>query len=177
MKLPLRLHSSPATLAPSVRGAFLPPPAPPLSLFITCKLQGVAQTGSQALRTAARPDEEEDEAEELPASPGPPVLAEAERSLLALEGLRLRKPEGLENFHWGILGINIQKVVTASCSSPSGGGQGWVKEVVAGGGGDGSGVAAATLLLMAAFSEGVSESFQKRSYLGSVSMPSRCSSG
>lgn len=174
MKLPFRLHSSPASLAPSGGGAFRPPLAPPLSLFITCKLQGAAQTGSQALRTAARPEEEDGDAEPVPASPGSPVLAEADSSLLALEGLRLRKPEGLENFHWGILGISMQKVVTASCSSPSGAGHGWAREVP-GGGGDG--VAVATLLLMAGFSEGVSVSFQKRSYLGSVSMPSRCLSG
>lgn len=164
MKLPFRLHSSPGARDPGARGVFLLPAVPPFSL-----LQGVAQTGSQALRTAARPDAEADEGTVTPsASARLPVLTDEERSLLALDGLRLRKPDGLENFHWGIFGRRVQKVVTTSCSSPRGDG-GFTG--AAGGAGEESGVAAVTLLLMAGFSEGVSESFRKGSYLDSVRLP------
>lgn len=158
MKLPFRLHSSPEARGPGPRGVFLPPAEPPFSL-----LQGVAQTGWQAPRTAARPDPEEGTVTP-PASARPPLLADAERSLLALEGLRLRKPDGPENFHWGILGRRVQKVVTTSCSSPRGDGPGGLRGAAE----EGRGVAAVTLLLMAGFSEGVSESFRKGSYLDSV---------
>lgn len=167
---------------------------------MACREQGVTQTGSQELSTAARlatgplaalaplvlfdDDEEETEAWEEAA------LVE---SLLELEldGLLLSKE--LENFHWGILGMSIQKVVVASCSPSM---QGESARAAApteeeedlalgsrgGNGGRGrlcaeedtTGVAT-TLLLMAKLcirsSEEVTDSLRKRSYFGLRSMP------
>lgn len=96
---------------------------------MACKEQGVTQTGSQELRTAARlatgplaelaplalcgDDERETEAWEGAAGALPESLLEFELEL-ELDGLRLSKE--LENFHWGILGISMQNVVVASCS-------------------------------------------------------------
>lgn len=95
---------------------------------MACKEQGVTQTGSQEFSTAARlatgplaelaplalcgDEESEPEAWEGAAAL-PESLLELELEL-ELDGLRLSKE--LENFHWGILGMSMQKVVVASCS-------------------------------------------------------------
>lgn len=162
---------------------------------MACKEQGVTQTGSQEFSTAARlatgplaelaplillDDEETEPWEEA-------VLVE---SLLELDGLLLSKE--LENFHWGILGMSMQKVVVTSCS-PSRQGESARAAAPAdeedralgskgGKGGRGrlcaeeetTGVAT-TLLLMAKLcirsSEEVTDSLRKRSYFGLRSMP------
>lgn len=95
---------------------------------MACKEHGVTHTGSQELRTAARlatgplaatlglcDEEEEEEAEVCDGVPAalPESLLELELEL-EFEGLRLSRE--LENFHWGILGISMQKVVVPSCS-------------------------------------------------------------
>lgn len=96
---------------------------------MACREQGVTQTGSQELSTAARlatgplaelaplvlcgDEERETEAWEGAAAALAESLLELELEL-ELDGLRLSKE--LENFHWGILGMSMQKVVVASCS-------------------------------------------------------------
>lgn len=188
-----------------------PNPCPPgLAEFATatvlcprmaCKEQGVTHTGSQELSTAARlatgplaeitplgmcDDEEEWEGA---AAALPESLLELELEL-ELDGLRLSKE--LENFHWGILGMSMQKVVVASCS-PSREGESARAAVPAeeedlalgsrgGRGGRGrlgveegpTGVAT-TLPLMAKLcirsSEEVTDSLRKRPYFGLRSMP------
>lgn len=94
---------------------------------MACKEHGVTQTGSQELSTAARLatgplavvtppvlcDDEEREAWEGASAALPESLLELELEL-ELDGLRLSRE--LENFHWGILGMSMQKVVVASCS-------------------------------------------------------------
>lgn len=104
---------------------------------------------------------------------------------LELEGLRLSRE--LENFHWGILGMSMQKVVVASCSPSrhgesaraaaededlalgSRGGRGRL------GAEEGTTGVATTLPLMAKLcirsSEEVTDSLRKRSYFGLRSMP------
>lgn len=172
---------------------------------MACKEQGVTQTGSQELSTAARlatgplielaplalcgDDERETEAWEGAAAALPESLLELELEL-ELDGLRLSKE--LENFHWGILGMSMQKVVVASCSPSkqgesaraaapaeeddpalgSRGGRGgrgrlWVEEGTTG--------VATILPLMARLcirsSEEVTDSLRKRPYFGLRSMP------
>ena len=107
---------------------------------------------------------------------------------LELEGLRLSRE--LENFHWGILGMSMQKVVVLSCSPSrqgesaragaaeeeegrgegSRGGSGRL-----GGAEEGTTGVATTLPLMAKLcirsSEEVTESLRKRPYFGLSSMP------
>lgn len=95
---------------------------------MACKEQGVTQTGSQEFSTAARlatgplaalaplalcGDEESEPGAWEGAAALPESLLELELEL-ELDGLRLSKE--LENFHWGILGMSMQKVVVASCS-------------------------------------------------------------
>lgn len=94
---------------------------------MACKEQGVTHTGSQELSTAARlatgPLAEVamlclcgDELWETEAWEGaafPESLLELELEL-ELDGLLLSRE--LENFHWGILGMSMQKVVAPSCS-------------------------------------------------------------
>ena len=95
--------------------------------------QGVTQTVSQEFRTAARlatgprmaevppppapllppPPPPDSEAPSRAAAPLPESLLPPELEL-ELEGLRLSSE--LENFHWGILGMSMQKVVVPSCS-------------------------------------------------------------
>lgn len=110
---------------------------------------------------------------------------------LELDGLRLSKE--LENFHWGILGMSMQKVVVASCS-PSMQGESARAAAPAeeedpgfrggSGGRGGSGrlgveegttAVATTLPLMAKLcirsSEEVTDSLRKRPYFGLRSMP------
>lgn len=86
---------------------------------IACREQGVTHTGSQELSTAARlatgPLAEaailrlcgEELCEAVEGAAFPESLLELE-----LDGLRLSSE--LENFHWGILGMSMQKVVVAS---------------------------------------------------------------
>ena len=171
---------------------------------MACKEQGVTHTGSQELSTAARlatgpvagvaplclcdVEEGELEAWEGAAAALPESLLELELEL-ELDGLRLSRE--LENFHWGIFGMSMQKVVVASCSpSRQGesaravapaeevlelesrvgrGGRGrlWAEERTTG--------VATTLPLMARLcirsSEEVTDSLRKRSYFGLRSMP------
>lgn len=174
---------------------------------MACKEHGVTQTGSQELSTAARLatgplaelpptalcGDEERGAEACRGAVDdalPESLLELELEL-ELDGLRLSRE--LENFHWGILGMSIQKVVVASCSpsrqgesaraaAPAGeeddlelgssggsGGRGrlWAEEGTIG--------VATTLPLMAKLcirsSEEVTDSLRKRPYLGLRSMP------
>lgn len=165
----------------------------------------MTQTGSQELSTAARlatgpPAElmvlflcgEEvggTGAWEGAAAAFPESLLELEPEL-ELDGLRLSNE--LENFHWGILGMSMQKVVVASCS-PSRQGEsaraaapGAEDDLALGsrGGKGGKGRlgaeerttgVATTLLLMAKLcirsSEEVTDSLRKRSYFGLRSMP------
>lgn len=103
--------------------------APVLCRRMACKEQGVTQTGSQELSTAARlatgplaelaplalwgDRDGATEAWEGAADALPESLLELELEL-ELDGLLLSKE--LENFHWGILGMSMQKVVVASCS-------------------------------------------------------------
>lgn len=172
---------------------------------MACKEHGVTQTGSQELSTAARlatgPPAElmvlflcgEEEggmgAWEGVAAAFPESLLELELELV-LDGLRLSNE--LENFHWGILGMSMQKVVVASCS-PSRQGEsaraaapGAEDDLALGsrGGKGGKGRlgaeeettgVATTLLLMAKLcirsSEEVTDSLRKRSYFGLRSMP------
>lgn len=192
-----------------------PNPCPPgLEVFATatalwpriaCREQGVTHTGSQELRTAARlatgplaevaplglwvVEEGETEAwEEAPAAL-PESLLELELEL-EFDGLLLSSE--LENFHWGILGMSMQKVVVASCSPSR---QGESARAVApaeeevlvlgsrvgrGGSGrlgveEGTTGVATTLPLMAKLcirsSEEVTDSLRKRSYFGLRSMP------
>ena len=162
-----------------------------------CREQGVTHTGSQELSTAARLAtgpltgatcaEEEEEG-------GPCEGAFAESLLepeLEFEGLRLSRE--LENFHWGILGMSMQKVVVESCS-PSRQGESAraaapaeeeEEEDLGSSGGrggrgrlgveEGTTGVAATLPLMAKLcirsSAEVTESLRKRSYFGFSSMP------
>lgn len=107
--------------------------------------------------------------------------------LLELDGLRLRRE--LENFHWGIFGMSMQKVVVASWSpSRQGestkaaapteedglalGSRGGRERLGVEGGPTG---VATTLLLMAKLcirsSEEVTDSLRKRPYFGLRSMP------
>lgn len=231
MKLPFWAKSSPPSHMPSTlvlrfipdlelleppglaMASVAPNPCPPgpaefaattaLCPRMACKEQGVTQTGSQELSTAARLatgplaevaplglcDDEEREAEacEGAAAALPESLLELE---LELDGLRLSRE--LENFHWGILGMSMQKVVVASCSPSR---QGESARAVApaeeddlalgsrgGRGGRGrlgveeetTGVAT-TLPLMARLcirsSEEVTDSLRKRPYFGLRSMP------
>ncbi len=172
---------------------------------MACKEHGVTHTGSQELSTAASlatgplaegtpltlcDDEErgtgvwEGAAAALPES-----LLELELEL-ELDGLRLSRE--LENFHWGILGMSMQKVVVASWS-PSRQGEsaraaapaeadGLALGSRGGKGGrgrlgveEGTTGVATTLPLMAKLcirsSEEVTDSLRKRSYFGLRSMP------
>lgn len=100
---------------------------------MACKEHGVTQTGSQEFSTAARlatgplavrpptarcgEEERGAEACEGAVAAAPAALPESLLELeleLELDGLRLSRE--LENFHWGILGMSMQKVVVASCS-------------------------------------------------------------
>lgn len=172
---------------------------------MACKEQGVTHTGSQELSTAARlatgplaalaplalcGDEERDtEAWEGAAAVLPESLLELELEL-ELDGLRLSKE--LENFHWGILGMSMQKVVATSCSpSKQGESAGATApaeedglELGSSGGKGGRGRlgveegttgVATTLPLIAKLcirsSEEVTDSLRKRPYLGLRSMP------
>lgn len=117
------------------------------------------------------------------------VLLESllELELALLEGLQLSSE--LENFHWGILGINMQKVVALSCSPsrPGDSANAWTKggvRMVGSKGGtgefgteEGATAVATTFPLMAKLcirsSEEVTESLRKRPYLGLSSMPGR----
>lgn len=117
------------------------------------------------------------------------VLLESllELELALLEGLQLSSE--LENFHWGILGMSMQKVVALSCSPsrPGDSANAWTKGGVRtvgsmGGTGEfgteeGATVVATTFPLMAKLcirsSEEVTESLRKRPYLGLSSMPGR----
>lgn len=180
---------------------------------MACKEHGVTQTGSQEFSTAARlatgppaelrvlfrcgeevEEEEEDgtgawEGAAAAAAAFPESLLELEPEL-ELDGLRLSNE--LENFHWGILGMSMQKVVVASCSPSR---QGESARAVAPGAEDdlalgsrggkggkgrlgaeeGTTGVATTLLLMAKLcirsSEEVTDSLRKRSYFGLRSMP------
>lgn len=175
--------------------------------LMACKEHGVAQTGSQELSTAARlatgpladvpPTAlcgDEERAAEACEGAVDEVLPESLLELeleLELEGLRLRRE--LENFHWGILGMSMQKVVVPSCSpsrqgesaraaAPAGEEDGLELGSSGGSGGRGRlwteagtiGVAT-TLPLMAKLcirsSEEVTDSLRKRPYLGLRSMP------
>ena len=219
MKLPLWLMSSPPSHIPStlvlrfipVRKPPEPPglastvdatpeplgladpaePAVPLCLATPCKEQEPTQTGSQEFSTAARLATGPLGAAAVPEADGtalPESLLELEPEL-ELDGLRLSRE--LENFHWGIFGISMQKVVATSLS-PSGpgdsasasawacGGGGRVAGSKGGSGKPGpdegtTGVATTTFPLMAKLcirsSEEVTESLRKRPYLGLSSMP------
>lgn len=173
---------------------------------MACKEHGVTHTGSQELSTAARLatgplaevtplglcDEEERELWEGAEVAFPESLLELELEL-ELEGLRLSSE--FENFHWGILGMSMQKVVVASCS-PSKQGESARAAAPAededlalgsrggrgGRGGrerlgveEGTTGVATTLPLMARLcirsSEEVTDSLRKRSYFGLRSMP------
>lgn len=175
--------------------------------LMACREQGVTHTGSQELSTAARLatgplaevatlclcDDELWEAWAGAAAAFPESLLELELEL-ELDGLRLSSE--LENFHWGILGMSMQKVVVASCS-PSRQGESaraaapaeeeddlapWSRGGRGGRGGRGrlwaedetTGVAT-TLPLMAKLcirsSEEVTDSLRKRPYFGLRSMP------
>lgn len=118
----------------------------------------------------------------------PESLLELELEL-ELEGLRLSRE--LENFHWGILGISMQKVVVPSCSPSRQGESARVRDAEdlgmdSKGGRGGSGKlgvdegttgVAITLPLMAKLcirsseEEEVTESLRKRPYFGLSSMP------
>lgn len=168
---------------------------------MACKEHGVTQTGSQELSTAARlatgPLAElplmalcGDEERGAEACEVADVLAE---SLLELELDGLRLSRELENFHWGILGMSMQKVVVASCSpsrqgesaraaAPAGEEVGLGLGSNGGSGGkgrlwaeDGTIGMATTLPLIAKLcirsSEEVTDSLRKRPYLGFRSMP------
>jgi len=169
---------------------------------MACREQGVTHTGSHELSTAARLatgplaeaallclcDEELCDEEFWEVAAFPESLLELE-----LDGLRLSRE--LENFHWGILGMSMQKVVAASCSpsrqgesasvdlavwSRGGGGGSGGRGGSGGSGGRGRLVAettgvATTLPLMAKLcirsSEEVTDSLRKRPYFGFWSMP------
>lgn len=173
---------------------------------MACKEHGLTQTGSQELSTAARlatgplaelpppalcGDEERGAAAwEGAVGVLPESLLELELEL-ELDGLRLSKE--FENFHWGILGMSMQKVVVASCSPSRQGesaraaapaGEEEVLELGFSGGSGGRGRlgaeegtidVATTLPLMARLcirsSEEVTDSLRKRPYLGLRSMP------
>lgn len=108
-------------------------------------------------------------------------------SLLELDGLRLSRE--LENFHWGILGMSMQKVVVASCSPSRHGESAWAvapaedDDLALGssrgrgrlGVEEGTTGVATTLPLMAKLcirsSEEVTDSLRKRPYFGLRSMP------
>ncbi|KAF5885696.1 uncharacterized protein DAT39_022665 [Clarias magur] len=110
-----------------------------------------------------------------------------ELELALLEGLQLSSE--FENFHWGILGMSMQKVVALSCSpsrpgdSASAGTKGGFRIVGSKGGTgefgteEGATDVATTFPLMAKLwirsSEEVTESLRKRPYLGLSSMPGR----
>lgn len=116
----------------------------------------------------------------------PESLLELELEL-ELEGLRLSRE--LENFHWGILGMSMQKVVVASCSPSREGESARAAAPAAeddlslgsrGGRGrlgveEGPTGVATTLPLMARLcirsSEEVTDSLRKRPYFGLRSMP------
>lgn len=173
---------------------------------MACREQGVTHTGSQELSTAARLatgpltevtplglcEDEEEEAWEGADAAFPESLLELELEL-ELDGLRLSSE--LENFHWGILGMSMQKVVVASCS-PSRQGESARAAAPAeeedlelgsrgGSGGrggrrrlgveEGTTGVATTLPLMAKLcirsSEEVTDSLRKRPYFGLRSMP------
>lgn len=172
---------------------------------MACKEHGVTQTGSQELNTAARlatgplaeltplalcgDEDRETEDWEGAGAAFPESLLELELEL-ELDGLRLSNE--LENFHCGILGMSMQKVVVASCS-PSRQGESARAAAPAeeadlalgsrggrGGRGrlgveEGTTGVATTLLLMAKLcirsSEEVTDSLRKRSYFGLRSMP------
>ena len=239
MKLPFWAKSSPPSHMPStlvlrfipdlelleppglaIMASVAPSPWPPgLAEFaaaatalcprMACKEQGVTQTGSQELSTAARlatgplaeevaplalcdDDEEVREAEawEGAAAAFPESLLELELEL-ELDGLRLSRE--LENFHWGILGMSMQKVVVPSCSPSrqgesaraaapaeeeddlvlgSRGGRGGRGRL---GAEEGTTGVATTLPLMTKLcirsSEEVTDSLRKRPYFGLRSMP------
>lgn len=203
----LRLLEPPGLIMASVA----PNPCPPgLAEFAAAtalcprmawREQGVTHTGSQELNTAAR----------LATGPlacmAPPLLSDAEdeetevwegaaaalpESLLELELDGLRLSSEFENFHWGILGMSIQKVVVASCS-PSRQGESARAAApaeeedlalgsIGGRGGrgrleveEGATGVATTLPLMAKLcirsSEEVTDSLRKRPYFGLRSMP------
>lgn len=178
---------------------------------MACNEHGVTQTGSQELSTAARLatgplaelppmalcGDEERGAEACEGADDdvlPESLLELELEL-ELDGLRLRRE--LENFHWGILGMSMQKVVVASCSPSRQGESARAAapaaeeeeglELGSSGGSGGSGGrgrlwaeagtigVATTLPLMAKLcirsSEEVTDSLRKRPYLGLRSMP------
>lgn len=177
---------------------------------MACREHGVTHTGSQELSTAARlatgplaklalglcdVEDGDTEAWEGAAAALPESLLELELEL-ELDGLRLSRE--LENFHWGILGMSMQKVVVASCS-PSRQGESATAEAPAeeevlalgsrgGSGGrggrggrgrlgveEGTTGVATTLPLMAKLcirsSEEVTDSLRKRPYFGLRSMP------
>lgn len=211
MKLPFWVKLSPSHIPSTLFLRFIPvlklpdPPGLPsaapaldslglaLCLLAACREQGPTQTGSQELNTAAR----------LATGPlgavAPPKAVAGELSVggalldsllelepeLLLDGLRLSNE--LENFHWGILGMSMQKVVVPSCSPSSPGesantwAEGGGRAAVSRGGSSKPGVdeeatGVATIFpLMARLcirsSEEVTESFRKRPYLGLSSMP------
>lgn len=174
---------------------------------MACREQGVTQTGSQEFSTAARlatgplaggapPDLVDGEEEGAEAWEGASAADALPESLLELEleleldGLLLRRE--LENFHWGIFGMSMQKVVVASCSPSRQGDSARAaapaedEDLVPGsrGGRGGKGRlgveeettgVATTLPLMARLcirsSEEVTDSLRKRPYFGLRSMP------
>ncbi|KAL0160203.1 hypothetical protein M9458_043928, partial [Cirrhinus mrigala] len=136
MKLPFWVKLSPSHIPSTLVLRFIPvlklpglPSADSLGLALclleACREHGPTQTGSQELKTAARlatgplaaAAPPEAEAGELSVGGAlPESLLELELELL-LDGLRLSNE--LENFHWGILGMSMQKVVVPSCSPSS----------------------------------------------------------
>lgn len=219
MKLPLWLRSSPPSHMPStlvlrfipvlklpgppgLPSAIPTPPEPlgladpaeidePLCLVTACREQEPTHTGSQELSTAARLATGPLAVAAAPEAAGtalPESLLELEPEL-ELEGLRLSRE--LENFHWGIFGISMQKVVTPSRSLSGPGESASASAWACGGGGrvagsrggrvkpgadeGATGVATTTFPLMAKLcirsSEEVTESLRKRPYLGLSSMP------
>lgn len=218
MKLPLWPRSSPPSHMPSTLVLrFMPvrllpelpgfpcavsvPPKPlglaepttTLCLLTACREQGPIHTGSQELSAAARlvmgPLEVAAILELAGDALTMEVLLESllELELAVLEGLQLSSE--LENFHWGILGMSMQKVVARSCSpsrpgdSASAWTEGGVRMVGSKGGTgefgteEGATAVATTFPLMAKLcirsSEEVTESLRKRPYLGLSSMPGR----
>ncbi len=208
MKLPFWVKLSPSHIPSTLVLRFIPvlklpePPGLPsaapaldslglaLCLLAACREHGPTQTGSQELNTAARlatgplaavaP-----RAGELSVGGAlPESLLELELELL-LDGLRLSNE--LENFHWGNLGMSMQKVVVPSCSPSSPGesastwAEGGGRAAVSRGGSSKPGMeeeatgVATTFPLMARLcirsSEEVTESFRKRPYFGLSSMP------
>lgn len=167
---------------------------------IACREHGVTHTGSQELSTAARlatgPLAEvallglcETEAWEGAVAALPESLLEPELEL-ELDGLRLSRE--LENFHWGIFGMSMQKVVVPSCSPSKQGESARAaapaeeedlalgSRVGKGGRGrlgveEGTTDVATTLPVMAKLcirsSEEVTDSLRKRPYFGLRSMP------